>query len=164
MAENPRGGRNGRWEPTSMLMMLAVSRSSPWPPHSTSLSLAFLICKLKITLIPTSLVVIGIRKEIRTVRSFALCLAHHKCPVKIRRQIAGSRYPLYLDITCFLRLVSNSSSPLVDASEVAINGQQRLFRETILCWFIQILFRWRERGVETNLKPGSLLHSKSVSG
>lgn len=120
-----RGGRNGRWRSTTMLMMLALLLSSLWPPHLTSLSLTFLIYKLKITLIPTSLVVIEIRKEIRIVGSFVLCLAHHKCPVKIRREkITGSRYPLYLDITCFRRLVFNSSSPLVDISEMVINGHK----------------------------------------
>lgn len=47
----------------------------------------------------------------------------------MREKINGSRYPSYVHITCFLGLVSNSSFPLVAATEMSINGQQRLFKE-----------------------------------
>ena len=73
---------------------------------------------MKITLIATSLVEV-IRKEIRIIRSFALCPGHGECPVKIMREkVRGPRYPLYVHIACFLELASNSSSPLVDESEM----------------------------------------------
>lgn len=82
MAQNeecasPRGGREaGRGQPPRG--DAGSAPLIPASPYLTFLSLCFLIYKLTITLIPISLVVVEIRKEIRIIRSFALCPAHRK--------------------------------------------------------------------------------------